>query len=92
MHDEKPIYVIKETDTKYNKKYSFEIIDNLIHDEIKNTLYKVETLDKPIKGLSSYKLQDLIDICNKLVIEITNKETGKKKTKNELYESIVKYF
>jgi hypothetical protein len=96
MHDEKPIYVIKETDTKYNTKYNtkygFEIIDNVMHDEFKNTLYKVETLDKPIKGLSSYKLQDLIDICNKLVIEITNKDTGKKKTKNELYESIVKYF
>ena len=58
----------------------------------RNSITVVIILDKPIKALSSYKVQDLIDICNKLVIDIVNKETGKNKTKNELYESIIQYF
>ena len=92
MNDDKPIYVIRETETKYTKKYGFEVIDTNMLEEIRKTFYKVEILDKPIKALSSYKVQDLIDICNKLVIDIVNKETGKNKTKNELYESIIQYF
>lgn len=94
MNDDKPIYVIREVElqSKYRKKYGFEIADNELLEEIRKTFYKVETLDKPIKGLSSYKVQDLIDICNKLVIEVINKETGKTKTKNELYESLIQYF
>lgn len=92
INDNDLIYVINETESKYDKKYGFQIINKTDLDLIRQTLYKIEVLDKPIKSLSSYKLQDLIDICNKLVIEIMNKETGKKKTKNELYESIIQYF
>ena len=88
MNDDKPIYVIREIalQSKYKKKYGYEMADKKQLEEIRKTLYRVETLDKPIKALSSYKVQDLIDICNKLAIEVINKETGKTKTKNELYE------
>ena len=94
MNESSDIYVIREIDSqsKYIKKYGFEIANNNMLEEIRNTLYKVETLDKPIKSLSSYKLSDLVDIASKLAIEILNKETGKKKTKNELYESLIQYF
>ena len=94
MNDDKPIYVIREIalQSKYKKKYGYEMADKKQLEEIRKTLYRVETLDKPIKALSSYKVQDLIDICNKLAIEVINKETGKTKTKNELYESLVQYF
>ena len=33
---------------------------------IRNKYYKVDNIDKPIKNISSYKTQDLIDICDKL--------------------------
>jgi len=94
MNDDKPIYVIREIalQSKYKKKYGYEMADKKQLEEIRKTLYRVETLDKPIKALSSYKVQDLIDICNKLAIEVINKETGKTKTKNELYESLIQYF
>jgi len=55
-------------------------------------LYKLDSLNKPIKSLSSYKVSELLNIANKLAIEIINKQTGKNKTKNELYESIIQYF
>jgi len=94
MNDDKPIYVIREVVLKnnYTKKYGFEIADQTLIEEIKQQLYKIDNLDKPIKSLSAYKVSDLIEIANKLAIETTNKETGKNKTKNDLYEAIIQYF
>jgi len=94
MNDDNPIYIIREHDfqSKYNKKYSFEVANNNTLENIRTSLYKIENLDKPIKALSSYKVKDLTDICEKLAIDITKPETGKNKTKNELYESIIQYF
>jgi len=94
MNDSEPIYILREMyyQSKYNKKYGFEIANTNLLEEIRTSLYKVETLDKPVKAISSYKLQDLINICNKLAIEIKHINTGKNKTKNELYESLLQYF
>ena len=94
MNDTEPIYIIREVESqsKYNKKYGFEIANNDSLQNIRTTLYKIENLDKPIKALSSYKVADLVDICTKLAIQTVNIETGKNKTKNELYESIIQYF
>jgi hypothetical protein len=94
MNDTDDTYIIREVEvnTKYNKKYGFELANNETLNQIKNSLYKLDSLDKPIKALSSYKVQDLINIANKLAIETINRETNKNKTKNELYESIIQYF
>jgi hypothetical protein len=94
MNDTEPIYIIKELEnqSKYSKKYGFEIANENSLEQIRTTLFKLETLDKSIKALSSYKVQDLINICNKLAIEIKHIDTGKNKTKNELYESLLQYF
>jgi len=94
MNDTDPIYIIREIDnqSKYSKKYGYEISNPSLLEEIRTTLYKIETLGKPLKALSSYKAQDLIDICNKLAIEIKRNDNGKNKTKNELYESLIQYF
>ncbi len=94
-NDTNIVYIIKAMEHKssnYVKKYGYELANEESLNHIRNNLYKIDSIDKPIKALSSYKVQDLIDICNKLAIEVTNKETGKNKTKNELYESIIQYF
>ena len=94
MNDTGPIYIIREVEfqSKYNKKYGFEIADINSLETIRTTLYKIDNLDKPIKSLSCYKVKDLTDICLKLGIGITKPETGKQMTKNELYETIIQYF
>jgi len=94
MNDSESIYIIREIQSNgnYIKKYGFELYNKSNIQEIRNNFYKMDNPVKPIKSLSSYKVQDLIEICNKLVIEIINKDTGKNKTKNELYESIIHYF
>jgi hypothetical protein len=96
MNDSGVTYIVREIQSssanKYHKKYGFELSTADVLDVIRNTLYKLEVVDKPIRAASAYKLQDLIDICGKLDIAITKKETGKNKSKNDLYESIVQYF
>lgn len=94
MNDSEPVYIIREVEnkSKYNKNYGFEIANQTSIEQIRTTLYKLEILDKPIKSLSCYKVQDLVDICNKLAIDIKRNDTGKNKTKNELYESLIQYF
>lgn len=94
-NDSNIVYIIREMENKpsnYGKKYGYEIATEDRLNDIRNTLYKITTLDKPIKALSSYKVSELLDIANKLAIEFVNNTTGKHKTKNELYESIVQYF
>lgn len=94
-NDTDVIYIVRLIDSsklKYTTQYGYEIANEELLTDIRCNFYKVESLDKPIKTLSSYKVTDLITIANKLAIELVNKETGKKKTKNELYESLIQYF
>ncbi|MCJ7802177.1 MAG: hypothetical protein MUP82_07465 [Candidatus Marinimicrobia bacterium] len=94
MNDSDVIYIVHElqAQSKYHKKYGYELAKKETIDGIKNSLYKLDVIDKPIKGISAYKVGDLVDICNKLDVEVTNKLTGKTKTKPELYESLIQYF
>jgi hypothetical protein len=93
MNDTDVVYIIKEVEaqSKYIYKYGFEVVNKEAINNIKDTLYKIESINKPIKCESAYKVQDLIDICCKLGIEL-NKNDGKKKTKKEMYELIIQYF
>jgi hypothetical protein len=94
MNDSDMIYIVREnqSQSKYYNKYGFELATKETLDNIRSSLYKIENVDKPIKAASSYKVQDLIEICSKLVIETINKESGKTKSKNDLYQSIIQYF
>lgn len=63
---------------------------------VRDSYWSMENITSPIRSISAYKLQDLIDICRKLNIPETKVILGdfgsivneKKKTKPELYEEI----
>ena len=65
---------------------------------VRDTYWSMENISSPIRSISAYKVQDLIDICRKLEIPETKVVLGdfgsivsqKKKTKPELYEDIVR--
>jgi len=85
------MHVVKRNDVPLR----FGIMENEKPEKIKeymDTLYKIENISKPIKGLSSYKVSELVDMSKKLGLETTNKTTNKQKTKNELYELLVQQF
>ena len=74
-----------------NEKYGYEI-NPTNAEQIKSTLYKLDNIDKPIKSMTGYKISELVEICEKLAIDIVNKETNKAKCKKDLYEAIIQYF
>ena len=97
MNDSNKIYIIKYLSEK--DQYGFEETNKDSIIDFRDKYYKVENMSKPIKSMSSYKTQDLIDICKKLGIETTvnNDDTSenkciKNKNKKDLYEAIIKYF
>ena len=94
MNDSNIFYNLQEISfqSNYYNKFGFTIVTKDCIDNIRNTLFKINNFEKPIKCISVYKVADLIEICNKLSIEIIDKKSGKKKSKNDLYESIIQYF
>jgi hypothetical protein len=88
MNDTTDIYIVHWFQ---NGKFGYEK-NNEILNSIKSTHYKLDNIEKPIKSLSTYKLPELVDICQKLGIEVINKETNKGKNKKDLYESIIQHF
>lgn len=59
--------------------------------DIINKSYEIDNFDKPLKGISSYKLDELHEICKKLNIELSS-NVGKNKTKQVLYTEILEKF
>jgi hypothetical protein len=97
MNDSNKIYIIKYLSDK--DQYGFEETNKENIQDLRDKYYKVDNMTKPIKSMSSYKTQDLIDICKKLGIETTVKNDDgnenksiKNKNKKDLYEAIIKYF
>ena len=66
---------------------------------IRKNYWFMESISAPIRPMSAYKLQDLVDISVKLNLPVANRIPGKfgsigtekRKTKPELYEAICKY-
>lgn len=81
-----PIYVIhRETrDKKSIYRLEYEPISTTKLFELRSTHYVWESYDKPLNGVSTYKNDQIKDICRKLHIDTTSK----KYNKNELYKMI----
>ena len=85
--DTKKTYAIHIVDKKYGLE---EDITNIKLEKYIGNCLLIKKLDKPLQGISSYKIKDLHDICDKFKIPIIDKY-GKKKTKPNLYQSILEY-
>jgi hypothetical protein len=69
-------------------KYGYKIIQDI--KPIRESFYKIDNMNKPLKSMSAYKLDELVAFCNKLGIAAGN--DGKKANKKCLYEMLVQYF
>ena len=75
------IHVVHWRDSKYC--YEQDATNEQV-EYYRNNYFKWESVDKPIKAISSYKLEELIILCKKL-----NIDGIEKKNKKELYEIII---
>jgi hypothetical protein len=55
-------------------------------------MFQINNIEKPLKALSSYKVSELVEICNQIGLNIINAENGKHKNKGQMYELLVQYF
>lgn len=77
---------------EYNESKGYGIYINKTSEIIKNIKTNklfIEDINKPLKAITAYKLEDLKEISEKLDITIYN-NIGKKKNKKDLYEDIRK--
>ena len=58
-------------------------------EKIKESYWKLDNLEKPLRPITVYSVNDLINICSKLVIPVICESTNKKKTTAELYSDIL---
>jgi hypothetical protein len=80
---------------KKNNEYSLDLIKINLENykKMKEKYWIIDNLSKPLKGVSSYKVSELITICKKIGITIYKKINNKEKvlTKKELYLSLSEY-
>jgi hypothetical protein len=79
------LFIVKEV---HRNRYGFKL-DTLGPQYYLDNYFEIEKIDKPVKAVSSYTVDELQQFCAKLDIPIIKEETKKKKTKAELYEAIV---
>jgi hypothetical protein len=97
MTDEKTINVVHRNGE--TKEHYIEIdIKNETIQTYRDTYYKMNNFDDGLKSMSSYKLDELIELCKKLNVDLVkiagNKSdaTAKKLTKKDIYEQLVLHF
>jgi hypothetical protein len=95
---EKPIHIIKYNAETNNYSICLPVDINATEtlskhsdyiEKIKEKYWKLDSLDKPLRPVTVYSVQDLVNICSKLDIAVVCETTNKKKTKAELYSSIL---
>ena len=87
--------VIKISNVKLSAQFNnfdIELVTNSFTETELQTIlksyYSIENIEKPLKAFSNYKLDDLVNIAEKLNINIYD-EHSKKRKKQELYENIL---
>jgi hypothetical protein len=87
VDEKQPIYIVHRN--KETEEHHIELEPTIdIINKYRETYYKMDSFDKSIKCISSYKLDELMELCNKLNIKINTKRP----TKKEIYELLVMNF
>ena len=80
----KPVYLMQRMDEK-SRRVSMTQATEAQLTSLRETHYRVENLQKPIKSVSAYTVTELTEMCHQLKIQLKPKMK-----KQELYDSIVK--
>jgi hypothetical protein len=95
--DEKhPIHIVHRNNKTYEHSIELDTTNEIIQ-KYRDTYYKMNNFETTLKGMASYKLDELIELCKKFNINIEeytdsqkDEEKGKKKmTKKDIYNLLV---
>lgn len=92
IDDKHPINIVHRNNESYEHLIELDVTEDSIR-KYRETYYKMSSFDATLKSMGSYKLEELLDLCKKLDINIDdykNKKEGKQKlTKKDIYELLV---
>ena len=83
-----PVHVIIQKDQPLKYGIVMNTVTEYNPQIIRSIFYKIDNINKPLKAISSYKYDELYDICDRLNI-LQKLDQGKRTTKQILYEGIV---
>ena len=92
--DDPKIHVIHRNSISYEHHIELDVPIDAIN-VYRDTYYKMTTFDVSLKSMTSYKVEELLDLCKKLdiVLDEEPKEGKKKKlSKKDIYELLVQQF
>jgi hypothetical protein len=92
--DQMPMHVVHCINNKDSSafNYCYELAPTTEQlDTYRNTLFKWESVEKPLKAMSAYKLEELVELSKRLVLDILPEGANslKNKTKKDLYELLI---
>jgi len=90
--DESKMNVVHRNSVSFEHSIEFNVPDDKLT-LLRETYYKVQGFDSGLKSMTSYKSDELLELCNKLDIDVSNiKGDNKKPTKKDIYELLVQNF
>lgn len=91
--DDPKIHIVHRNNVTYEHHIELDVLPETIG-LYKETYYKMPTFDVSLKSIASYKVEELLDLCQKLDINILNDTTTdkKKQSKKDIYELLVQNF
>lgn len=96
IDDKHSINIVHRNNESYEHSIELDVTEDSIR-KYREKYYKMSSFDATLKSIGSYKLEELLDLCKKLDINIDDyknkKEEGKQKiTKKNIYELLVLNF
>ena len=88
--DDPKINIIHRNSITYEHHIELNILPEKIN-LYKEKYYTMSNFDVSLKSIASYKVEELLEMCKKLDINVTNDNT-KKKSKKDIYELLVQNF
>jgi hypothetical protein len=88
--DDPKIHIIHRNSLTYEHHIEVDVPEDKIK-IYKETYYKMSNFDTSLKAMTSYKVEELVELCKKLEINTDIKEK-KKMTKKDIYELLVQQF
>ena len=88
IDDKHPVNIIHRNSKTYEHHIELDVTCDILQ-KYKDTYYKMNSFDSILKSIGSYKLDELVNLCNKLNIHIDANENKKKITKKYIYELLV---
>jgi hypothetical protein len=101
-NDETKVNVIHRNGVSFEHYIEFNVPDDKLAN-FRDTYYKVQGFDSGLKSMTSYKVDELLELCKKFDIDVfkpdntsesvnNTKDTKKKPAKKDIYELLVQNF